>query len=158
MIYTYILAISILVSNCRHLSASVGGGLPATDSLLLLCGKQKKFWDRVPVIYGETFGDYSKDNVNWLFKRDMHMGEFFYESASKRKRHQFSYGDLIIPNIYFELKKDTLTLTDVDETYKIIKLTDDTLFVNRVLRSGLGERILFVKSRDQKTAVTPVFK
>lgn len=158
MTYIFMLAILMSFGNCRSFSAKTSREVPASDTLQLLAGREKKFWDRTPAVKGEAFKHYYKDNVSWVFKQDRHMKEFFYDNDKKAKRSEFRYGDVIISDINFKIAGDTLVLADVDETYKISKLTNDSLVVNRITKNGLGRNILFVRSEDQKTDVIPFFK
>jgi hypothetical protein len=158
MTYIYMLAILMSVNNCRSFKAKTNRELPAPDTLQLLAGREKKFWDRTPVVRGNAFKDYYKDNVSWVFKRDRQMKEFYYDNTGKAMRREFRYGDVIISDIEFRITGDTLFLAGVDEVYKISRLTNDSLIVNRITKNGPGRSILFVRSSDQRSDVVPFFR
>lgn len=154
----YILSILMSVSSCRSSQPKASRELPAPDTLQLLAGREKKFWDRTPVVRGDAFKDYYKDNVSWVFKPDRQMKEFYYDNTAKARRREFRYGDVIVSDFNFSITGDTLFLAGVDEAYKISRLTNDSLLVNRITKNGLGRNILFVRSRDQRSDVVTFFR
>lgn len=127
----------------------------SADTVKLLTGNGMKYWDKVKPKHF-SYCDY--DSIGWRFKKNLSLIEYYYDSSYSHKRFECIYGrDVIIGEMSFVVKSDTIILPYEKEKYLIKLLTNDTLIVRRILSGdNASKEAFFIKSKDQRTAIMPV--
>ena len=122
----------------------------------MLFGLQTKYWDKIdtPPLYGKT----KVINEGWCLQRkSSSLLKYKYSKNKLKKRYEPIELDLLIGELKFQIKNDTIIIAQLDSKVLIKKITKDTLIVHDINGGFIGDAI-FIKSKDQKQKIEPAIK